>query len=558
MWYGNTDAVNYTTKCRNFVASVGGIDQIKAGYTQSGTVIGNYQDPTFTGSFASAILTSTNQNEVNTAYATLKKQTSTAYFAATLRVLYMYTMTGNLYNPLTDNTTVDDTLTATNPSQFIAAGASQAITITSNVNWTVSENSSWLSINTTSGNNNGNVVVTVAANSSTSNRTATITISGGTITRNISISQAGANEPNTSFIPDPNKEYYIGNSYHNIRLGADGSDNPLLTNTSVTSDNVKWKITASPTNDYYYIDNIDGGDRPCLRGNNTAFADMNATTSRGTWTRWKFTPSTIEGSYLLTTLGNTLPRLQINNNNKTAMVTTASAGAWESFTITEVNPSNSTVIFIEAEDFTDMKDIQTEPTENEGAGEINVGYIDTGDWMEYSVTINSAGNYYIDYRLASLPGNAVLQFQVNGNTLATTNINATGGWQSWTTYNLADPVYLNAGIQTIRLYSTGDNFNINWFTLEAQNTSAKTTTEKISDTIHIFPVSVTNNLNLSIANYQDVSKLEIMNITGALFLKDIKVNTTITPINISNLSNGVYFLRVYKKGLLSEVIKFVK
>ncbi|GAA3510882.1 hypothetical protein GCM10022393_25660 [Aquimarina addita] len=102
VWYGDSDAASYTTKCRNFVNSKGGIAQIKAGYKQDGTVIGNYQDPVFTGSFASSILSSTNQNEVNTAYTTLKNQTSTAYFAATLRVLYMYTMSGNLYNPLTD------------------------------------------------------------------------------------------------------------------------------------------------------------------------------------------------------------------------------------------------------------------------------------------------------------------------------------------------------------------------------------------------------------------------------------------------------------------------
>ncbi|TCI91354.1 glycosyl hydrolase family 8 [Tenacibaculum sp. M341] len=104
VWYGNADALDYMKKCENFINEVGGIDQITAGYHQDGTVIlGNsgttYKDVVFTGAFASALLTVGNQSTVDFAYTTTKSQTSTGYFANTLRALYMFTMTGNLFKP---------------------------------------------------------------------------------------------------------------------------------------------------------------------------------------------------------------------------------------------------------------------------------------------------------------------------------------------------------------------------------------------------------------------------------------------------------------------------
>ncbi|WP_025741137.1 chondroitinase-B domain-containing protein [Aquimarina pacifica] len=93
--------------------------------------------------------------------------------------------------------TSTDYLTVSSVSEFDANGGSQTITITSNINWTVSESSSWLSVNTTSGSNNGSTTVTVNANTTTSSRTTTITISGNSISRNITISQEGEEDTTT-------------------------------------------------------------------------------------------------------------------------------------------------------------------------------------------------------------------------------------------------------------------------------------------------------------------------------------------------------------------------
>ena len=74
---------------------------------------------------------------------------------------------------------------------FISSYEQKTFTITSNTNWTVSSNASWLTVSPSSGSNNNTIYVTAAANTATTQRTATITVAGGGITRTISVAQAG-------------------------------------------------------------------------------------------------------------------------------------------------------------------------------------------------------------------------------------------------------------------------------------------------------------------------------------------------------------------------------
>lgn len=101
LWYGNQDALDYLDLCNAFVDDKGGFDQIFPGYRQTGVAINTtFRDPTFTGAYATAAMSVSNQNYVNAAYAELKKQTTDAYFGSTLRAIYMFVMSGNGYNPL--------------------------------------------------------------------------------------------------------------------------------------------------------------------------------------------------------------------------------------------------------------------------------------------------------------------------------------------------------------------------------------------------------------------------------------------------------------------------
>ena len=120
---------------------------------------------------------------------------------------------------------------------------------------------------------------------------------------------------------------------------------------------------------------------------------------------------------------------------------------------------------IEAENYTDMSGIQLETTTDTGGGS-NIGYIDTGDWVEYSVDVASAGTYLIEYRLASQNGSDGFNTLINGVQIDTQSVPNTGGWQSWVTNSAT--AELSAGEQTLRLNALGNEWNLNWIKFSAQ------------------------------------------------------------------------------------------
>ena len=123
----------------------------------------------------------------------------------------------------------------------------------------------------------------------------------------------------------------------------------------------------------------------------------------------------------------------------------------------------------EAENWTAMSGVATETTADAGGG-LNVAFIDQGDWMEYSVTVPSAGNYKMRFRIASQAWNAEFQIKRGGTVLKTVDVFETGWWQSWLTRTVIVP--LNAGTQTIRLEATdAGSWNINWLEVEGAATS---------------------------------------------------------------------------------------
>jgi len=123
---------------------------------------------------------------------------------------------------------------------------------------------------------------------------------------------------------------------------------------------------------------------------------------------------------------------------------------------------------IQAESYTSMAGVQLETTTDSGGGQ-DVGWIDTNDWMSYSINVASAGWYTVQYRVAS--PNATGQVVLSQNATDVSAISAipnTGGWQNWT--NVSSRVYLNAGIQNLAVFAKAGGFNLNWIKLTAEST----------------------------------------------------------------------------------------
>ena len=106
-----------------------------------------------------------------------------------------------------------------------------------------------------------------------------------------------------------------------------------------------------------------------------------------------------------------------------------------------------------------MSGIQTENTSDAGGG-LNVGWIDAGDWMDYSIHVGTAGSYVVDFRVAAQNDPSRFDLKIGNTVLTSVDEPSTGGWQNWTT--VSKTVTLNAGVQTIRIEATGSWWNINW------------------------------------------------------------------------------------------------
>jgi GH43 family beta-xylosidase len=107
--------------------------------------------------------------------------------------------------------------------------------------------------------------------------------------------------------------------------------------------------------------------------------------------------------------------------------------------------------------------------ESASDGGYNLGWMESGEWTEYLVKINTSTNYKLSLKAASVTTGNKIRFEINGEPLGTSiTINNTGGLQ---TYNSFDQtVTLNAGLQVIRMYVEQSNGGLNStsFTLTEQ------------------------------------------------------------------------------------------
>ncbi|MCF7925819.1 MAG: family 16 glycosylhydrolase [Candidatus Izimaplasma sp.] len=120
---------------------------------------------------------------------------------------------------------------------------------------------------------------------------------------------------------------------------------------------------------------------------------------------------------------------------------------------------------VEAEDYVYQEGTLRETTSDTGGGE-NVGYIDSGDFLEYLLYVEEEGTYQITYRVASQDGGGEIELYGKGAfPLVTTAIDATGGWQTWSDVT-SDTFTLHEGVVQLRLRASSGGFNINYFNIE--------------------------------------------------------------------------------------------
>ncbi|KAA2243311.1 carbohydrate-binding protein [Chitinophaga agrisoli] len=205
---------------------------------------------------------------------------------------------------------------------------------------------------------------------------------------------------------------------------------------------------------------------------------------------------------------------------------------------------------IQSEEYDAMTGIQLENTADVN-GIQDVGFIDANDWMDYKVNVKTAGTYTIGFRVAS-PGGGQLQLRSGASSLATVNIPATNGWQTWITQTAT--VTLSAGSQTLRVFAVTGGWNINWF--EANNGASggslvldKAVAADAAVDLNIYPNPASNTLTVA-ADGVNMSGKAVYPVYSKMTGQRYAVPAYDNKLDISRLPAGVYVIRMLVKGSL--------
>lgn len=222
-----------------------------------------------------------------------------------------------------------------------------------------------------------------------------------------------------------------------------------------------------------------------------------------------------------------------------------------------LTPDSLAPVTLQAEDFNYMKGIAIDSS-NAGAGGKTAGAIAATNFLEYIVKVPTAGVYSITYRVSGTSAGSI-QFQLNGRSLITTVLVATGSPQTFA--DVSTKVTLPAGIQSIRLVGQSGGPALDWFKVTFGDhvgpIAIRAADAPGSDLMRTFFDPSAAKLTIDVGTRQ-IKDLLVSDIFGRVIRHNAGKARGIWSMDASALPNGNYLLslRTDKDELLTQ--RFVK
>jgi endoglucanase len=126
---------------------------------------------------------------------------------------------------------------------------------------------------------------------------------------------------------------------------------------------------------------------------------------------------------------------------------------------------------------------------------LNVGWIDSDEWMQYEVEVTESGVYDIEVRVASGGSGGRFHLSMDGAQVTpSTFAPPTGGWQNWQTVIIPD-VILSANDKKLRFYADQAGYNLGSFNFIATGTEGTSVATDFMSAITIDEYSIQMNTN---------------------------------------------------------------
>lgn len=176
-----------------------------------------------------------------------------------------------------------------------------------------------------------------------------------------------------------------------------------------------------------------------------------------------------------------------------------------------------------------------------------IGWISAGEWLEYTIDVQSAGNYDLSLRYASgnSSGGGPFYLEIDGNKISPDiTVNDTGDWDSWST-KIINNIELNKGEQILRLYVTNGEFNLGKMTFSyASPLGYSPPFADAGENISVVLPDTTATLDGSLSTDDDTAVLNYYweQIYGPSIIT-FSDNTLESP-EVSNLEEGIYKIKL--------------
>ncbi len=103
--------------------------------------------------------------------------------------------------------------------------------------------------------------------------------------------------------------------------------------------------------------------------------------------------------------------------------------------------------------------------ESSSAGGHNVGWVQAGEWLEYTIDVATSKTYTLECSVAAITPGKNFHVEVNEqNVSGIINVPNTNGWQNWQT--VTSTITLSQGIQVLRVAMDSNDFNIDYMIIK--------------------------------------------------------------------------------------------
>ncbi len=182
-------------------------------------------------------------------------------------------------------------------------------------------------------------------------------------------------------------------------------------------------------------------------------------------------------------------------------------------------------------------------------GAYHVGWIEDGEWLEYSVSVDENAEYRIELHVAAMEAGGKVKLKVGPNESDVLDVPSTNSWQ--TTTQLVTLMNLDKGDHILRLQFPKGGFNLDKLKVSYSDVGILSNSAL---SFNIYPNPGTDFVNIDGVEANAIQTMDIYDVGG----QKVKSIHSYTPVNISSLKNGMYYIHITDNQGKVYVSKFLK